>query len=151
MKYNLPPKVARTRGMTLIELTVAIALIMLIISITVIGSKAWKRGSDRASCVLNLRSVQVATRSYQNLYGYNFGGRPYADGGTQDIARHLYDKGYIEKDLYDQIKGLRACPGGGTYTCLTPDVFPPQGELYMKCSLSDSAEHQPEPGSYTDW
>jgi hypothetical protein len=132
-------------------MSVVILVLLTLVSILFMAAQSWKRGSDRAACIITLRNVQVAVRSYQNLYGYNYGGRPYADGGTQDIAQHLLDKGYIEKRLFDQIKGQSTCPGGGTYTCLVPDVFPPQGELYIKCSLSESGEHQPEPGSYTDW
>ena len=91
MINNLPPKVVRLRGMTLIELTISISVLLVLISIVFVGSRAWKRGSDRAVCVLTLRNVQVAARSYQNLYGYNYGGRPYAENGSQDIARHLFD------------------------------------------------------------
>ena len=149
MTNNLPPRVVSRRGMTLLELTVAISVLLGLISILFIGSRAWKRGSDRSTCILNLRSVQVAARSYQNLYGYNSGGRPYAENGTQDIARHLFDKGYIEKNLYEQATGTRPCPAGGGYTCPFPDLFPQQGELYMKCSLSSTEEH--EPPSHETW
>jgi hypothetical protein len=151
MKCNLPPKVVGRSGMTLIELTVIIVVLLLLISVMFIGGTAWKRGSDRAGCVLNLRNVQVAARSYQNLYGYNFGGRPYAENGTQDIARHLLDKGYIERKLYDQAKGAEPCPSGGTYSCAAPDIFPQAGELYLKCSLSETYDHVPKEGSYSDW
>ena len=96
--------------MTLLELTITISVLLALISIVFIGSRAWKRGSDRAICVLTLRNVQVAARSYQNLYGYNYGGRPYAENGSQDIARHLFEKGYIEKTLYDQPRGAEPLP-----------------------------------------
>lgn len=146
----LPPLgIVRRRGMTLLELTVSISVIMMLIMIVFIGAQAWKRGSDRAACVLTLRHVQMATRSYQNIYGYNYGGRPYAENGTQDIASHLYAKGYIEKKLHDQATGIEKCPSLGDYTRTTPDVFPQAGELYMKCSLSVSAEHKPS--LQADW
>ena len=150
MTTTLPPGVVRHRGMTLLELTITISVLLVLLSILFIGSRAWKRGSDRAGCVLTIRNVQVATRSYQNLYGYNYGGRPYAEAGTQDIARHLFEKGYIEKDLYDRANGQDPCPGGGTYTCPVPDVFPQSGELYMKCSLSTTEEAH-EPSTHADW
>ena len=135
--------------MTLLELTVTISVIMVIIMIVFFGAQAWKRGSDRAGCVLTLRNVQMAARSYQNIYGYSYGSRPCAENGTQDIASHLYAKGYIEKKLHDQATGLSKCPSEGAYTRTAPDVFPPAGELYMNCSLSVSAEHRP--GSHADW
>jgi len=135
--------------MTLIELSVVIVVLLILISILFVGSRAWKRGSDRTGCILTLRNVQVATRSYQNLYGYNYGGRPYADYGTQDILQHLFQKGYIEQNLFDQARGTKSCTGGGTYNCAVPDVFPQVGQLYISCSLAGTATHVPS--SCNDW
>jgi hypothetical protein len=132
-----------------LELTIIIVVMMSLLTILFFGATAWKRGNDRAGCVLTLRNVQMAARSYQNLYGYNYGGRPYADNGTQDIALHLYQKGYIEQKLYDQASGSEPCPGGGTYSRTTPDVFPHAGELYLACSLAATQQHEPDKA--IDW
>jgi type II secretory pathway pseudopilin PulG len=144
MKNNLPPKVVRTRGITLIELTVVIVILLSIVSLLAIGANAWKRASCRSTCLMNMRNLQVATRSYQNLYGYYFGGQPQTEYGTQDIGHHLFEKGYISRNLYDQAKGEVACAGGGNYSASAPAVFPMPGDLYMKCSLAGSEKHQPE-------
>lgn len=149
MTSNPSPRVALHRGLSIIELTVVIATLLTLISILFIGSRAWKRGSDRSSCVLTMRNVQVATRSYQNMYGYNYGGRPYAENGTQDIVAHLYSKGYIEAKLYEQACGKVPCPSGGSYECPLPDIFPPSGELYMTCSLATTEAHSPS--AHKDW
>ncbi len=149
MKNNLPPMVVKTRGITLIELTVVIVVLLSLITVLTVGAKAWRRGSDRAACVMNMRNCQVATRSYQNLFGYYYGGKPSMEYGTQDIARHLVEKDYISRSLYDQAKGSKPCSGGGSYTTGAPDVFPMPGDLYMKCSLSESEEHMPE--NAADW
>ena len=149
MTCNLPPRVVRHRGLSIIELTVVITILLTLISILFIGSRAWKRGSDRSRCVLTMRNVQVATRSYQNMYGYNYGGRPYADNGTQDIAAHLYAKGYIEQRLFQQASGIVPCPSGGSYEIPLPDIFPAQGELFMTCSLAETEEHLPT--AHADW
>ena len=151
MKSNSSPRVAGSRGITLIELSVVVVVLLLVITIMFIGASAWKRGSDRAGCVLNLRSVQVAARSYQNLYGYQYGGRPYAEYGTQDIARHLFEKGYIEQGLYDQARGVEPCPGGGSYSTTAADVFPMPGQLYLQCSLSAPDAHAPDAATSADW
>jgi type II secretory pathway pseudopilin PulG len=79
--------------MTLIEMSVVITILLTLVSVLFIGSQSWKRGSDRAACIVTQRNIQVAVHSFQNLYGYSSGGRPYADYGTQDIARHLFEKG----------------------------------------------------------
>lgn len=150
MKSNTPPPgVVRHRGLTLLELTVVITILLTLISILFIGARAWKRGGDRAGCVLTLRNVQIATRSYQNFYGYNFGGRPYAENGTQDIAEHLFTKGYIEVNHYRQTRGVTPCPAGGIYICPVPDTFPQPGDLYMQCSRATSDDHVP--ASHADW
>ncbi len=149
MTINLPLRVASRRGMSLLELTITILVLLGIISIVFVGAHAWKRGSDKAACILTLRNIQMATRCYQNLYNYNCGGRPCAENGSQDIARHLYDKGYIEQKLYEQSIGLEPCPSHGSYTCTHRDIFPEPGELFMTCSLADSEDHQPS--SCANW
>lgn len=151
MKNNLPPRFVITRGMTLVELTVVIVVLLALSAMTYIGGRAWKRGSDRSACIMNLRNFQVATRSYQNLYGYFSGSQPTMEYGTYEIARHLLEKGYVSRGLYDQSKGTKSCAGGGIYNIAAPDVFPMPGELYMKCSLSAVENHQPAPGSADGW
>lgn len=151
MKINQSPKVVRSRGMTLLELTVVIAVMLSLISVLFIGAKAWKRGSDRAGCIMNMRNFQVATRSYQNLYGYDFGGQPKLEYGTQDIARHLLAKEFVSQSLYDQSQGTSSCAGGGTYSIAAPNVFPMRGDLYMACSFSASENHQPADETVVGW
>ena len=41
--------------MTLLELTVIILVLLSLITILFVGAKAWKRGSDRAACILQHR------------------------------------------------------------------------------------------------
>ena len=53
--------------MTLLELTVVILVLLSLISILFIGARAWKKGSDRAGCILNIRNVQQAVRGYANM------------------------------------------------------------------------------------
>ena len=55
-------------GMTLIEVTLVIAVLLGLISVLFIGVKAYKRGSDRAKCILNVSTLQKAVRSHQNLH-----------------------------------------------------------------------------------
>ncbi|MBC7979120.1 MAG: prepilin-type N-terminal cleavage/methylation domain-containing protein [Armatimonadetes bacterium] len=149
MKSNSFHRKVSPRGMTLIELTIVILVLLSLVSILFIGARGWKNGTDRATCILNLRNVQVATRSYQNLYGYYAGGYPYASAGTQNIAAHLLEKGYIKQEAYESSQGIRKCPGGGTYSTPLPDLFPQPGSLYMVCSLSGSSNHVPQ--SHADW
>ena len=149
MQSTPPPRACLRRGLTLIEMSVVILVLLTLVSVLFMAAQSWKRGSDRAACIITLRNVQVAVRSYQNLYGYNQGGHPYAEYGTQDIARHLMEKGYIEQDLYKTAIGQKTCSGGGTYQRQSPDVFPLSGVLYAQCSLAAGANHVPTNAS--DW
>lgn len=149
MKTQPSPRAVSKRGLTLIELTVVILVLLSLIGILFIGARGWKNGTDRASCILKIRSMQVATRSYQNLYGFNPGSLPYASGGTQFIAQHLLDKGYIKQEQFDNATGSEPCPSNGTYDTPFPDTFPLVGSLYMTCSLSGTENHVPQ--TYADW
>lgn len=151
MKTNLPHRAAHGRGMTLIELTVVILVLLSLISIMFIGARAWKRGSDRAGCIMNMRNMQLATRSYQNMYGYVSGGQPQSEYGTQEIARHLLQKDFISQSLYDQSQGTKPCIGGGGYSIAAPNVFPMPGQLYMECSFAASEGHQPDSAALSGW
>ena len=121
-----------------------IAVLLSLTTVLMLGARAWKNGSDRTGCIMTIRNVQVAVRSYQNLYGYEAGGMPYAEGGTQDIAAHMFAKGYISGKVYDEVQGAEACTGGGRYERLHADVFPMPGKLYISCSLGALQNHAPD-------
>ena len=131
----------RPSGFTLLELSVILAVLLTLVAILFVGARAWIRGSDRAACVMIQRNVQVSVRSYQNLYGYNPGSMPSADGGTQSIAQHLLDKGYINPEVFTTITGMNPCPGGGTFIIDQIDLFPPVGSIYARCSLETTQRH----------
>lgn len=122
-------------GMTLLELTVVILVLLSLVTILFIGAQAWKSGSDRTLCIMNLQNVQKGVRSYTNLYGFK--------------------PGQTVSGLRSQIIGLGrfvesepACPRDGTYS-YGEDQIPAVGVLYMTCSLASSENH--EPPSYVDW
>ena len=116
------------KGMTLLELTVVILVLLSLISILFIGARAWKAGSDRAGCILNIRNVQQAVRSYANMYS-----------ATTVPAGDLLGTGKF-------VETQPACPAAGTYA---PAVLsgavtvPAVGTLAMTCSLSTSDKHVP--------
>jgi type II secretory pathway pseudopilin PulG len=56
------------RGMTLLELTIIIIVVLTLISLLFIGASAWKRGSDRSANLMNLRNTQQVMRAHQNLH-----------------------------------------------------------------------------------
>jgi len=66
MKLNNP--ISRDEvGMTLLELTVVILVLLSLITILFIGARAWKKGSDRSANIMNIRNCQQAMRGEQNM------------------------------------------------------------------------------------
>jgi prepilin-type N-terminal cleavage/methylation domain-containing protein len=66
-------KWARQRGTTLIELSVVIAVILLLVGVLFIGVQAWRDGANKAACLVNISSIQKAVRGYQNMNSLNTG------------------------------------------------------------------------------
>ena len=118
--------------MTLLELTVVILVLLSLIGILFIGARGWKRGTDRAGCILNHRITQQAVRSYQNMYGFS-------SGQPIDMSDKLIGP---DKFLTEPV-----CPSGGTYTYLP--YIPLPSELAVQCSLLGSDRHVPD--RINDW
>lgn len=54
-------------GLTLIELTVVIVVLLALISVLFIGATAWRNGANRANCILNLRNIHQGVGSFVNI------------------------------------------------------------------------------------
>ena len=128
-------------GFTLIELSVMILVILTFISILFIGARAWKRGSDRAQCVMNIRNVQLAVRGYANSNDLDAGSYMTLLGSNGPLGGRSLVRGTI-------FESLPQCPGMGLYT-IKGNAVPPIGTLYMTCSLSDDLK--PAPDMYGAW
>ena len=125
--------------MTLIELTVVILTLLTLISLLFFGAQAWKRGSDRAMCIMHISNVQKGVRSYSNLYGFSPG------ANAPNLESQIIGLGRF-------VENTPVCPGGGAYTFGATygiNTIPPIGVLYMECSLAASDDHEPD--SYADW
>ena len=125
MKLNKNSK--SNAGMTLIEVTLVIAVLLGLISVLFIGVKAYKQGSDRAKCILNVSTVQKAVRSYQNLYEL--------DEGDTIAQTAIVGSG----------KMLEVAPGcptaGNAYTWSA--TVPTTGSLMITCDDAGGTDHQP--------
>jgi type II secretory pathway pseudopilin PulG len=126
------------RGMTLLELTVVILVLLSLISILFVGAQAWKKGSDRTLCIMNMHNVQKGVRSFSNLYGHAPG------ESVPGLQMRVIGLGRF-------VESTPACPSSGTYTygeTFGPDTIPPIGEVYLKCSLLTSGH---VPTGFEDW
>ncbi|KAB2640434.1 MAG: prepilin-type N-terminal cleavage/methylation domain-containing protein [Verrucomicrobia bacterium] len=131
MKLTQTKSIKRQSGMTLLELTVVILVLLSLISILFIGARAWKKGADRAGCILNIRNFQQATRSYANMHELN-PGDTCAALNTVIIGTGLF----MEK--------APTCPSAGTYSGTTAVLIPAVGTVALTCSLGTTTDaHAP--------
>jgi len=131
---------ASKSGMTLLELTVVILVLLSLISILFIGARAWKKGSDRAASILQIRNVQQAVRSYANMNGKNAGET------VTTLQADIFGAGkFIEND---PTAGTHPAGTSVTYGIAAPTIIPAVGTLYMTAS---DAEYAPTAGTTNDW
>jgi prepilin-type N-terminal cleavage/methylation domain-containing protein len=71
MKLNNTQTMKRKSGMTLLELTVVILVLLSLISILFVGARAWKKGSDRSANIMNIRNVPAGRARSAKHEGLN--------------------------------------------------------------------------------
>jgi prepilin-type N-terminal cleavage/methylation domain-containing protein len=123
-------KQGRQRGTTLIELSVVIAVLLILVGVLFIGLAAWKTGSNTAACIINLSSIQKAARGYQNMNGL-------ATAAPLPVTT-LTGAGFWMT--------LPACPTGVAYVFQT--TVPVPGVAYATCPV---AGHAPSALQLTNW
>src|SRR6266436_1004331 len=135
MKYiKTNHKWARQRGTTLIELSVVIAVILLLVGVLFIGIQAWRDGANKSACLVNLSSIQKAVRGYQNVNLLNVG-----DAVT---GANLTTAGYFG--------ALPTCPVGATAYTLTGTV-PALGVQYATCASAAPGPHTLTAAQTANW
>jgi len=141
MKLTNKLTLKRNAGMTLLELTVVILVLLSLISILFVGARAWKKGSDRAGCIMNIRNVQQAVRGHANMNNLAAGvpllnSVIYSDASTETTAATTV---YMKTPV---------CPAQGVYAAA--DVVPATGTLYLTdTTLAITAQH--EPADHSTW
>lgn len=111
--------------------SLAPAWVALALLCAVLGGFKWKSGSDRAACILQMRNVQQAYRSYCGINGLN--------PGDSFDRLGLIGPGKL-------IESVPVCPAGGTYTW--SEIHPLVGDLAIRCS---HRKHQLDPALIKDW
>jgi prepilin-type N-terminal cleavage/methylation domain-containing protein len=92
-------------GTTLIELSVVIAVILLLATVLFMGVTAWKNGANRAASVVAISSIQKAVRGAQNMLQYP-DAKPYTIGVKGDLAgASLVGDGFFTNAVNDPITG----------------------------------------------
>ncbi len=125
MKINAPtlktsflPRNLRA-GMTLIEISLVIALLLGLIAVVFLGIGSYRSGADKAKCKMQLAAVQKAVRSGANM---------------QNLATLalLPDTAVFGAGLL--LENEPVCPSGGAYTW-TGNV-PATGTPYGNCDYA---------------
>jgi type II secretory pathway pseudopilin PulG len=133
MKLTQNTSIKRNSGMTLIELTVVIVVLLALIAVLFVGAQAYKKGADKAACVMIQRNVQQACRSYYNL-------KPVVAAG---VAVELADIAALTAAGTDLLGSIPVCPKTGVAFALTATVeTTPPGTLFAACP-SIPLEHVP--------
>lgn len=127
-----PTPAGTQAGLTLIELSVLVTVLLFIVGMSFIGVKAWKSGADRAGCILNIYHAQEAVRSFSNLHGYN----PGQTLASVDVEANIFG-------LNSLVLSRPTCPSEGAYAT-KGNTIPAYGTLYLTCSLAGTARHQPD-------
>ncbi len=142
MKLIHTTKVKRNAGMTLLELTVVILVLLSLITILFVGARAWKKGSDRSANIMNIRNVQQAVRGHQNMRGLNVG-----DAVTEAT---------VFGAAGDGVGGYLKKPSGPTtdITYAFTGTVPEIGTLYTTVTYGGDAtaeEYGPSEDTTKDW
>ncbi len=136
MKLTNTLSIKRKSGMTLLELTVVILVLLSLISILFIGARAWKKGSDRAANILNIRNVQQAVRAHTNVRGMTIGD---ALLSTEIVGSGKY------------LNAVTTPNTDITYTYGT--TIPAIGTLYLNAAYASGTDvdYAPATTSYSEW
>jgi hypothetical protein len=93
----------------------------------------WREGSCRAGCIMNIRNIQQAVRSYQGMNGLRIG-VPFSPSDIVGPGK------FIEK--------MPTCPLDGS-PYIWSKTIPKVGELAAKCPHAHDGGHVPQ--SHDDW
>ena len=125
MKVHTPPSprcrgLYRPAGMTLIEISLVIALLLGLISVVFLGIGSYRKGADRARCKMQMAAVQKAVRSHANFQNLAI------NAALPDTA--VFGPGLA-------LEAAPVCPSGGTSAWA--GVGPAVGTPYGDCNYVD--------------
>lgn len=96
------------RGVTLIELTVIMLVLLMLLGFLFPTANAWKKGANRSNCIISIRQVQMGVRSFSNMMGLDSG----INVSTLSPPLVLQNE-IIGTDKF--VETAPACPGLGSY------------------------------------
>ncbi|MFO1484243.1 MAG: type II secretion system protein [Verrucomicrobiaceae bacterium] len=124
-------------GMTLIEISLVIALLLGLIAVVFLGLGSYRQGADKAKCKMQLAAVQKAVRSGANMQNLNIGGAL--------VAADVFGAGLL-------LENEPVCPSGGAYTWV--GTVPAVGTPYGNCDFAGTgptSTHVLAASDTSDW
>jgi prepilin-type N-terminal cleavage/methylation domain-containing protein len=139
MKLTQTKNVKAKSGMTLLELTVVILVLLSLISILFVGARAWKKGSDRAGCIINIRNTQQAARGFLNM----------KSDATAVAESDIFGgaEAFLKFQKCPSASGAASTSAHTGYTFTGTTITP--GTIFLKCTTV-AGTHFPE-GDTTQW
>lgn len=141
---NTNNQLARQRGTTLIELSIVIAVLLLLAGVLFIGVQAWQNAANNAACIVNQATIQKAVRGYANFNGLNV--------GQALTVADLTVAAAPQAPMFNGV--LPACPIANTAYAVTGTV-PAQGVEYATCVTvatgNNGAPHVPAAATIVNW
>lgn len=113
-------RLALRSGMTLIEISLVIALLLGLIAVVFLGVGSYRQGADKAKCKMQLAAVQKAVRSAANMQNL-------ITGTGAMLSTDVFGPGLL-------LETEPECPSGGTYTWLA--IVPAVGTPYSNCDFA---------------
>jgi hypothetical protein len=122
-------------GMTLIEISLVIALLLGLIAVVFLGIGSYRAGADKAKCKMQLASVQKAVRAGSNFQAL-------------EIGDALADTSVFGAGL--MMASAPTCPSGGVITWAA--TVPAIGTPYGNCAyVLGGTSHVLGAADTTDW
>jgi type II secretory pathway pseudopilin PulG len=125
---------AAQRGTTLVELSVVIAVILLLVGVLFIGVTAWQNGANNSACLVNQASIQKSARGYANMNQIQ--------AGAAMSHTLLVTAGYFT--------ALPSCPVGPTQYAYA-DANVAEGVEYATCQSTAPGPHTPSTATIANW
>ena len=137
MNINKTNRRALQSGTTLVELSVVIAVILLLVGVLFISVNAWRQGANKAACLVNIATVQKAVRAYENTNLL-----------TEGAGSTLAWANIAGTGLY--FAAQPACPSGGNYTL--SGTIPTTGNAALSCDFKqDGTNNSHVPLTTANW
>ncbi|MDP0490275.1 MAG: prepilin-type N-terminal cleavage/methylation domain-containing protein [Verrucomicrobiota bacterium JB023] len=146
------PRISRKQGMTLLEMTVVILVLLSLVSILVMGARSWKKGADRASSIVVIRAAQLGMRAYATS-------QLVEEGELPGMPDSIFGPNLFVANDSGNPGDLPAHPASGDGVVFAfvdgeGETVPPLGSLYICTGGADGVsnfDYNPRPEDYRGW